>query len=1174
MRYAPRRKGTTHSMFSRNAPGKAAANGTGVAMRRTCNRWIGFFTVLLLVGLVTPHAAAAATIVVKGRVSAPQVAVALEPTGSPELYGVVGAPIGPFRVRAFFANKPAVGAESARLEASVAPADAPVELATTSSGPWASGALSFSTKQLGDATFYVRPTAGGPLIADYTISVKIPNNAATPVTFTARVRNVGLRVAYEVAADPLDEWEALSYDPVSADLIAGLSPQDRDLPVVVSAFFVDADGIEYPLGDGSTVDLSSTGGSLLQQTGVALSQGTAVVSFDPGGAAGSSEYVVTAALTLAKLSSGDLDENLPVASTRPVRIVPGVADPTKSGPIVASGTSLKADGNPDNRITLTLHARDQFDNPLPEGKVVAWDMGGLAAIVEEEQAVAPDGSGIFLATLDSSGSSTVQVRTSYFPDQGNVTVSVDGVALTLPVSFTELSASVASPGQPVDTGSPVTGQTIDSGGDAAVDTVLLSFKGEIRDGKVYPASDFRVPPDDHQLPPPHPPQPADEGTGWVVACRNTSCAQAPVSFAYNTQNEGRSEFYATMTHPVLVGNREGITSETEAEFLGSSVPPNAGFTETYGPGLSVADATRIERLDPATGEIVDPTIKYYGGSEVKVFSRNATRLYIKPSPQLLFPDSLPGVSAAPLVRLAGVSLEQETGSYYIDLPGGSGSFEVYSTGTFSPAPSDPQFDRVDITFSPQPYLPPNPGVSSQTEWTKTVILVTDRLWGHTYNALSGFVAGDGAGIAGATGDILAGILIWGDVRDVVKNIALLWPGGGRPDWASFIFAAGGLAMELGPVVLEAPDGALAVCKVVIKRLGSDAKLSLHLVSVLKSSVKQIRSLSPADIRDAFKPVTDLKDFLLAIVSDTRGFKEAMGKYVLNPATDVPVFQRCTIPCTGELNAACSFFGPDDIGEIYHLIEGPLGTGLTDAAKSELGHRTARMLIEKGTRKWVVPGAREGLMRVLRTPGLGPGTAEAILERWGSGNAAEYLFSWINKGVAAGGNLDDVGVQVMLKNVGSPLKGMEKGAAFELKFWSDNLAPGTQKIAKVQPRTPPKNRLGVDFELADGSIVDVKNLSDATSSYSSQLAQLEYRFKLGGGVYESLRQTPNKIVYILRGSSPNGLEQAIRDRATALGMDGSSIRFAYANLPDVSGKIGYNVPDWDARNLHMSELFRP
>ncbi|MDW8029572.1 MAG: hypothetical protein RMK94_14395 [Armatimonadota bacterium] len=102
------------------------------------------------------------------------------------------------------------------------------------------------------------------------------------------------------------------------------------------------------------------------------------------------------------------------------------------------------------------------------------------------------------------------------------------------------------------------------------------------------------------------------------------------------------------------------------------------------------------------------------------------------------------------------------------------------------------------------------------------------------NLVLGFVWGESPGLAGAGGDILASFFVYGDIRDIVKELGkAILPGGQDADWVVFGFAVAGLVSNIVPQIDSFIGAAKALFKV-IRRLGPPAKdFSNFLVDAIK-----------------------------------------------------------------------------------------------------------------------------------------------------------------------------------------------------------------------------------------------------------------------------------------------------------------------------------------------------
>lgn len=80
-----------------------------------------------------------------------------------------------------------------------------------------------------------------------------------------------------------------------------------------------------------------------------------------------------------------------------------------------------------------------------------------------------------------------------------------------------------------------------------------------------------------------------------------------------------------------------------------------------------------------------------------------------------------------------------------------------------------------------------------------------RIYRGESEAAYGFVFGTGTGWEGFAGDMIAGMVGIGDLRDIIKNLAYLAPGGEDPDWANFGLAVCGLVLSIGEIFSAGAD---------------------------------------------------------------------------------------------------------------------------------------------------------------------------------------------------------------------------------------------------------------------------------------------------------------------------------------------------------------------------------
>ncbi len=93
---------------------------------------------------------------------------------------------------------------------------------------------------------------------------------------------------------------------------------------------------------------------------------------------------------------------------------------------------------------------------------------------------------------------------------------------------------------------------------------------------------------------------------------------------------------------------------------------------------------------------------------------------------------------------------------------------------------------------------------------------------YTEDTILSFIVGDSQTVPGMGADLVAGLVGWGDARDIAKNLAFLWPGGRDPNWNEFTLAVCGLALDVAQIfsagAAAAPNALIGCIKVMMKRL--------------------------------------------------------------------------------------------------------------------------------------------------------------------------------------------------------------------------------------------------------------------------------------------------------------------------------------------------------------------
>lgn len=140
---------------------------------------------------------------------------------------------------------------------------------------------------------------------------------------------------------------------------------------------------------------------------------------------------------------------------------------------------------------------------------------------------------------------------------------------------------------------------------------------------------------------------------------------------------------------------------------------------------------------------------------------------------------------------------------------GHGEFKVQSLGAMNPLDSLAIFSyQIEAT------------ATDASTYIATGAVAEDKALAFVENFARGFVGwGKLDGVDAVAGDFAASMIIWGDVRDVCKELGVaIIPGGKDLDKMTFTFAAAGLILEFAPGIGEGADAFAAVCKILAKVL--------------------------------------------------------------------------------------------------------------------------------------------------------------------------------------------------------------------------------------------------------------------------------------------------------------------------------------------------------------------
>ncbi|MBL8909444.1 MAG: hypothetical protein JNM17_01960 [Archangium sp.] len=98
---------------------------------------------------------------------------------------------------------------------------------------------------------------------------------------------------------------------------------------------------------------------------------------------------------------------------------------------------------------------------------------------------------------------------------------------------------------------------------------------------------------------------------------------------------------------------------------------------------------------------------------------------------------------------------------------------------------------------------------------------TTDVYRYLGDGVTGLLFGEAETVGGFATDFAAGLLGWGDLRDVIKQLCFLVPGGEEFEWHQFTLALLGLGLDAAQFVAPqaaAPNAVLAVLKILLKRL--------------------------------------------------------------------------------------------------------------------------------------------------------------------------------------------------------------------------------------------------------------------------------------------------------------------------------------------------------------------
>lgn len=171
---------------------------------------------------------------------------------------------------------------------------------------------------------------------------------------------------------------------------------------------------------------------------------------------------------------------------------------------------------------------------------------------------------------------------------------------------------------------------------------------------------------------------------------------------------------------------------------------------------------------------------------------------------------------------------------------GKGTFTIQSRGILTNP--DIVVDAVEIKA--QVYVN-TISLYLASETTSKIAVVSKKVWGYITDYGGKFVwgafSGEGEGLTEAAGDLVISVTpilgVYGDGRDVVKEIFRLWPGGKKPDELVLLFATAGLIGEI-PFLKEV-DWLPDILKILAKTLKKGSVLRESIWKLVKDAAKAL-----------------------------------------------------------------------------------------------------------------------------------------------------------------------------------------------------------------------------------------------------------------------------------------------------------------------------------------------
>ena len=593
----------------------------------------------------------------------------------------------------------------------------------------------------------------------------------------------------------------------------------------------------------------------------------------------------------------------------PSVVVPGPAVTTT---LAVTDDRLPSDGSA--LANVTLSGFDAYGNPVRDGTPVFWDLGDAGHLLHAADSTV---GGTATAEVQAGWLGDLQQELQAHVDTATAATSLDNLPVDVVLQASTGTLEIGSGGQatvtatvtdldgnPVPNGTPVT---------------WFSSKGELQASAVV--------------------------TGGVASATlsadagNQTTGRAIISAAVGN-NVGRAE--VSFTPPT-----DCLHAEAQMPFSDVALPVLVG-DEVFDPSSQGGGYVAVEQAD---GSFED--YPYW----------TAVEGVVRGDPGTVVSVTIPA-EARPFLSLYSLDGATQSGpdgtiEVEVDLLGVA-RFLIGSTGAFTEqAHPDDAFYRTALDVAFVGDVPPGGGGRGSdctTQTTLDVVVTTKGRWGRLLDGVGNFawgaLSGEGDDLAAISGDLVLGALpvvgVFSDGRDVIKEVARLWPGGESPNFVVAGFALFGLAAEI-PLFKGGPDQVLGLAKNVLKRLSPGSPLTRGIWSFLKRAVADLDVDAVLDSGPVFTKLLDSPSFRQlaeeTLVRSDDGFdalRTMMSRVGADEVEDV-LTALSTEVSPGQLRRAMSLWGSglDEATAIALRDAGKLEVISRAAAKGDWAARAAR-----------------------------------------------------------------------------------------------------------------------------------------------------------------------------------------------------------------------------------------